>query len=111
MKKNDYDKDEAIAWIVVRSIIGAVATLFIIYGLILKQPCDSDAVFTSCRLTGSVGDYIGVPLFLLGCFTISGWPEALFKGFKYLYTPINSNGYAILAFVATALGIVLFWNL
>ena len=98
--------NEKNAWIVVRLILLLIAFLFVLYGLFLKQPCDLDAVFLSCRLTGTWGDFLGGALFLTGLVTMSG----IVKGFDNLSNPPNTSLGNLLVFAATALGIVLFWN-
>jgi len=103
----DGGKDEKTMWIIVRSVLALIALLFVIYGFFIKQPCDVDAVFLSCRLTGTIGDWIGGALFFGGMIFLSG----LHKGLKNLYNPPNTSMWNWIVFVATALGIILFWNL
>lgn len=105
MRKNA-NKDEAVAWAVVRSILLLVAFLFIGYLLWWKQPCDVDAVFLNCRITGTWGDYIGIPVFFFGLFVMSG----IHKGFSNLMNPPNSSKWNIILFVAMVMSVVLFWN-
>lgn len=101
------NKDEKITWVVVRSIIALVAVLFVVYGVFVDQPCDIDAVFLSCRLSGSLFDIIGSGLFVGGLLAISG----VFKGLDYMYNPINSSKWNLIAFAVMVIGVVLFWNL
>jgi len=104
---NKLEKDEQIAWAIMRSIMALVGIAFTLYGLFLHQPCDIDAVFLDCRLTGTVADYVGVILFGGGIFIMSG----LWKGTADIMNPIGSSAFNNVLFVAMAAGIALFWNL
>lgn len=104
---NKLDKDEQISWAIVRSILALVGLTFIVYGLFTHQPCDIDAVFLNCRLTGTVADYVGVVLFGGGLFVMSG----LWKGTTDIMNPIGSSAFTNALFIAMAAGIALFWNL
>ncbi len=103
----DGGKDEQILWLVVRSLFLIIAILFAVYGLFIKQPCDVDAVFLSCRLTGSVADIIGSIMFFGGMVFMSG----IVKGLRNMWNAANTSTWNIVAFVVTALGAILFWNL
>lgn len=100
------EKDEQISWIILRGILALVGLAFIVYGLFTHQPCDIDAVFLNCRLTGTVFDYIGVILFGGGMFVMSG----LWAGSKYIMNPVGSDAWSRALFVAMLVGAVLFWN-
>lgn len=100
------EKDEKIAWVVVRIVLAIVSASFLVYGLFLRQPCDVDAVFLSCRLTGSIADYIGVLLFGGGMFIMSG----IYKGAEDLTNPIGSNLFNNILAAAMVAGVILFWN-
>lgn len=104
---NKLDKDEQISWAIVRSILAVVGLAFIVYGLFTHQPCDIDAVFLNCRLTGTIADYVGVVLFGGGLFVMSG----LWKGTADIMNPIGSSAFNNALFIAMAAGIALFWNL
>ena len=100
------EKDEKIAWVVVRIVLAIVSASFLVYGLFLRQPCDVDAVFLSCRLTGSIADIIGVLLFGGGLFIISG----VYKKAEDLTNPISSNLFNNILGAAMLAGVILFWN-
>ncbi len=104
---NKLERDEQISWAIVRSILALVGLAFIVYGLFTHQPCDIDAVFLNCRLTGTIADYVGVVLFGGGLFVMSG----LWKGTADIMNPIGSSAFNNALFIAMAAGIALFWNL
>lgn len=93
------------AWFVVRCIILAVVIAFTYYGFIEKQPCDLDLVFSSCNLTGTWGDWLGVPLFYASALIMSGVPK--WFGVEW-FNPTGGSYYGIV-FAAGAAGILLFW--
>lgn len=100
------ERDEQIHWTIVRGILALVGLSFIAYGLFLRQPCDPiDAVFLNCRLTGTIGDYIGVLLFGGGMFVMSG----LWAGSKYIMNPVGSDAFSKVLFIAMAAGIGMIW--
>jgi len=107
----NYDKDEAIAWLVVRIIIGLVLAAFVYNGFFDKQVCDSNNVNLYCKLTGTIWDWVGCIMFFSGALTLAGVPLLIFKGVEYLYTPPNSNGYALVLYAGILIGPILFWNL
>lgn len=100
-------KQEAIGFLIGRVFFLIIAILFVLYGLFIKQPCDIDAVFLSCRLTGSLMDYIGSGMFLSGLLVMSG----VIRGFKYLYNPPNSTPLNYLFGAFMIAGPIIFWNL
>lgn len=99
--------DEKSAWIVVRLILLAVAILFVVYVIFLKQPCDLDAVFLSCRLTGTIGDWLGGMMFFFGLVFMSG----IVKGLTGLYNPPQTTKWNWIMFAVMIAGAVIFWNL
>lgn len=101
------EKDEKIAWVVVRVILAAFAIAFLLYGLFFHQPCGIDSEFLSCQLTGTIADYIGVILLGGGLFIMSG----LYKKAEDLTNPIGSNLFNNLLFAAMVAGWALFWFL
>ena len=103
MKWTDKEDSE---FMIVRIIVLAVLVLFTYYGFFDKQPCDLDAIYLSCRLTGSVADWIGCVLFYGGSLVLAGVPR--WFGVE-LFNPTGSSLYNILTFVAMAAGIILIW--
>jgi len=101
------EKDEKIAWVIVRIILAIVGVSFLVYGLFVHQPCGIDAEFLSCRLTGTIFDIIGVTLFGGGMVVMSG----VYKKSEYLTNPIGSSLFNNILFVAMVAGVLLFWNL
>lgn len=101
------EKDEKIAWVIVRIILAIVGVSFLVYGLFVHQPCGIDAEFLSCRLTGTIFDIIGVTLFGGGMVVMSG----VYKKAEYLTNPIGSSLFNNILFVAMVAGVLLFWNL
>lgn len=99
------DNDEG-EFMIVRIIVLTCAALFTYYGFFETQPCDLDAIYLSCRLTGSVWDWIGCFLFYTGCVFLIGIPR--YFGLE-LYNPENSSAFNIITFVAMAIGIILIW--
>lgn len=101
------EKDEKIAWVVVRIIMAICSTAFLVYGLFVHNECGIDEEFLSCKLSGTLYDYIGVVLFGGGVFIMSGiWKES-----EYLTNPIGSNLFNNLLFAAMVGGWALFWFL
>lgn len=101
------EKDEKIAWVVVRIVLTIVAVAFLVYGLFAHNECGIDEAFLSCRLTGTVFDYIGVLLFGGGLFIMAG----LYKKAEDLTNPIGSNLFNNLLFAAMVAGVLMFWFL
>ena len=92
---------------IVMAGVGIILALFFAYGLIIKQKCDIDAVFLWCRLHPfSAGDLIGVSLFTACALYIGGFLKLF--GFDPWGTGAKWN---VIAGIAGALGIILFWNL
>lgn len=92
---------------IVRIIFLVVALLFAGSLTIWRQPCDGiDNIYLNCRITGSVGDVIGMILFFGGALVVSGIVEKL-----RFYDSENSVMWNLLAFVSMFVGAVLFWNL
>ncbi len=100
-------KQEAIGFFIGRLFFLIIAVLFLLYGLFLKQPCDIDAVFLSCRLTGTVGDWIGGAMFFSGLVWLSG----IVKGVRNLYNPPGSSQWNLITAAGLVLSVVIFWNL
>ena len=103
---NGLEKDEKITWVIVRIVLAIIAVAFLVYGLFVHQPCGIDGEFLSCRLTGTVADYIGVFLFGGGMFIMSG----IYKGAEDLTNPIGSNLFNNILGAAMVAGVILFWN-
>lgn len=101
------EKDEKILWVVVRIVLAIIAVAFLVYGLFAHNECGIDEEFLSCRLNGTVFDYIGVLLFGGGLFIMSG----LYKKAEDLTNPIGSNLFNNLLFAAMVAGWALFWFL
>jgi hypothetical protein len=74
-----------------------------------NQPCDIDAVYLSCRVTGSVGDVIGFILFYGFAAVIGGFLNPVLKLLGLEYT--KGSAVNIAAGVAGVLGVILIWNL
>ncbi len=100
-------KDDAIRFMIIRILFLAIAAFYIGYGVFFKPPCDSDAVFLACRLTGSIGDWIG-SLAFIGSMV---WCSGLIKGLSGLYAPAGSAKWNIIFFLLGAVGITIVWNL
>lgn len=101
------ENDEKVLWVVVRIVLAIVAAAFLVYGLFVHQECGIDEEFLSCRLSGSIFDYIGVLLFGGGLFIMSG----VYKKAEDLTNPIGSNLFNNLLFAAMVGGWALFWFL
>ena len=100
-----FKDDDSGEFMIVRIIVGAVLLLFTYYGFIEKQPCDLDGEFLSCNLTGTWGDWVGVPLFYLCGLVLAGVPKLF--GIEW-FNPEGGSYYWVV-FVAGALGILSFW--
>lgn len=88
--------------------IGIVVLFFILFGFFIKQECDIDKIYLWCRLHPfTVGDFIGVTLFLGGCFILSG----VWKNWFTLWEEEHTTRWNLITFVATVLGVIFFWNL
>jgi hypothetical protein len=98
---------DARGYLIARCACLVIASIFLLYAIVLKQPCDLDAQFLSCRLTGSVFDYIGSAMFLFGLVVLSG----IIKGVRNLYSPPGSSKWNLLWFAFMIAGPVIFWNL
>jgi hypothetical protein len=95
-------------WLVVRIFLGIIVLLFTLFGFVIKQDCDIDAVYLWCRLHPmSLGDVLGLVLFYGGAFYLSGLWQKWFK----LSNPENSARWNWIFFATTALGIIFIWNL
>lgn len=97
------DKDERLAYLVMRIIVGLVAVFYIAYATIFKQPCDIDKQYLSCRITGTVADWIGSILFVGACLSLSGVLNWVYK--------VKGNVAAIAIGAAGVLGAIIVWNL
>ena len=97
------DKDEKILYIVMRIIVGLVAAFYVAYAVFFKQPCDIDGQYLSCRVTGTLWDWIGSILFVGGCLSLSGV-------LNWVYKPKTNVVWGIIV-VSLLLGIILVWNL
>lgn len=106
MAKKKINQDEKVLWAVVRGIILLCVLLFIGYLTFWRQPCDIDAVFLNCRITGTLPDIIGISLFLFGAFIMTG----IHKGFDNLMNPPNSSYFNTVTFIGMVAGIIMFWN-
>jgi hypothetical protein len=91
---------------VVVVILAAVVILFTLFGLVIKQDCDIDAIYLWCRLHPmSTFDIIGLILFYGGALVMSGvLPIQLWNG-------ENNTRWNWVMFVIIATGLVLIWNL
>lgn len=98
---------EKTLWTISRAILLVIAVLFILFGLVIKQPCDIDNIYLSCRLTGSIADWIGSIGFLASVVWLSG----IMKGFAHLQSPPGSTSGNLIAFAVAAISVLLFWNL
>jgi hypothetical protein len=74
-----------------------------------NQPCDIDAVYLSCRVTGSFGDVLGFILFYGFVAVISGLANKVIRLLGYEYT--MGAGVNAAAAAAGVLGVILIWNL
>ena len=93
--------------IIGRCFLLLIALLYIGYGLIWKPECDIDKVYLGCRLTGTVGDWIGSLMFIGGLVWLSG----IIKGTHNLSSPPASTTTNWLWAAGAAIGIILVWNL
>lgn len=98
---------EKTVWTIGRVILSAVVVLFVLFGFIFKQPCDIDKIYLSCRLTGTIADWIGSIGFLASVVWLSG----IMKGFAHLQSPPGSTSGNLIAFAVAAISVLLFWNL
>jgi hypothetical protein len=94
--------------LVVKGIIAVIVVIFSIMAF-SNQPCDIDAVYLSCRVTGSVGDVIGFILFYGFAAVIGGFLNPVLKLLGLEYT--KGSAVNIAAGVAGVLGVILIWNL
>jgi hypothetical protein len=108
MKRSDKQKEKR-QQIIGMIAMGIVLFMFILLGFVIKQECDIDAEYLWCRLHPfTIGDVIGVPLFVAGAVLISGLLP--YMGIN-LYNPANSSQWNIISFIGMLVGIILFWNL
>lgn len=97
---------EAKTLLIVRIGLLVIVVLFTLFGFVIKQECDLDAVYLWCRLHPmSTGDIFGLILFYGGAFGMSG----LWKNWFQLSNPKNSSLVNIVMFIGIALGIILIW--
>lgn len=90
-----------------RLFLALIGVLFIVFGLIVKQPCDLDAVYLSCRLTGTIWDWVGTIGFLGSLLVMGG----AFKFINKSLSAPNSLDTKLVALMVLAVGsIVLLWN-
>ncbi len=100
--------NEAKTWLIVRVILGIIVILFTLFGFVIKQECDIDAVYLWCRVHPmSIFDIIGTTIFYGGAFMLSG----LWKNWFTLWEEENTTRWNWIIFAATALGLILIWNL
>lgn len=100
-------KDERNLWMVVRGVLLLALLAFFLWGFIFPVPCDIDAIYLSCRIKWTIGDIVGIPLFLIGVLTLSGIP----KGLGNILSPERSTWHQALLFAELALSIGLIWAL
>lgn len=101
------EKSDRTGYLISRLVCLAFALIYIAFGIVFRQKCDIDKIYLSCRLTGTVGDWIGSIMILAMLFFMSG----IHKGINNLYNPPGSVGLGIVVFVLGAIGFVLVWNL
>ena len=93
-------------WLFVRVILGIIVLLFTLYGFVIKQECDLDAIYLWCRLHPmSLFDIVGLILFYGGAFGLSG----IWKRWITLSNPVNSARWNFVGFAILAAGIILIW--
>lgn len=97
------DKDEKILYLVMRVIVGLVAAAYVLYAVFLKQPCDIDKQYLSCRITGSIADWVGSILFVGACLSLSGILNWVYK--------VKGNVASVVIGAAGVLGAIIVWNL
>jgi hypothetical protein len=95
-------KDENFAYLIMRIIAGAVALAYIAF-IFFKQPCDIDKQYLSCRVSGTLWDWVGSILFLGGCLSLSGV-------LNWVYKPKTEVVWVIVG-AMTVLGAIIVWNL
>lgn len=92
-------------WLIVRIIVAAIVVLFTVFAF-SNQPCDLDAVYLSCRVTGSFGDILGFIMFYGFAAYVGGFLKLL--GFDPWSNKSEAN---YVAFAVGVLGVILIWNL
>ncbi len=107
MTNKKMTKDDRVGMWVARIACLVIAIVFILFGLVFKQPCDIDAIYLSCRLTGSFGDWLGCIMFFGGLVLMSG----IVPSTRDWTNAPNSSALGIGLFVLMVIGIVLLWNL
>lgn len=103
MPVREDNKDENFVYLIMRFIIGLVAVAYVAYAVIFKQPCDIDRQYLSCRITGTLWDWIGSILFVGGCLSLSGV-------LNWVYKPKTEVVWVLIA-ASLVLGLILVWNL
>lgn len=102
----DGGTDEKIVWGILRLLFLAIGVLMAVHGIFLDKPCNGiDDEFLNCVLTGSLGDIVGMCLFIGGAVWISG----IFRGFSRLGEAVKGSGVNFAVFGIMILGAILFW--
>lgn len=100
------EKDERVAWLIVRAGLLLIALVFTIY-LFVKPECGIDNEFLACRVTGTLGDIIGLAMFYAGLL----WTSGIVKGISNLSNPPGSSKWNYVLFLVLVFGVIIFWNL
>lgn len=103
MPVSSTDKDEKIVYLVMRIIVLLVVAAYVLFGLVWRQPCDIDKQYLSCRVTGSIADWLGSIMFIGGCLSLSGVLNWVYK--------VKGNVSMAIIGVVTVAGILMVWFL
>lgn len=102
----DGGRDEQIVWGILRLVFLAIGVLMALHGIFWDKSCNGiDDEFLNCVLTGSVGDIIGMCLFVGGMV----WMSGIFKGLNRLGEAIKGSGVNYAVFGLMIIGFLLFW--
>lgn len=92
-------------WLVARIILAIVVICFTMFGFVVKQECDIDAIYLWCRLHPlSAGDIVGLIGFYGGALLLSGILPL------ELWNEENSAKWNWIFFGVLVLSIALIWN-
>ena len=103
MPVSSTDKDEKVVYLIMRIIVGLVAAFYVAYAVFFKQPCDIDKQYLSCRITGSLADWLGSIIFVGSCLSLSGVLNWVYK--------LKGEVAGVIIGALGLLGAIIVWNL
>lgn len=100
------EKDEKRTYLIARIIIGAVMTLFFLFGFVIMPNPVEETLWAKLHPM-SVLNIIGVILFMITALALAGLPQKLID---HLWAPAGSQWPNYLFFATGILGIIFIWS-